>query len=246
MLRAMLRICSLSKLVISAGLSLLPAAALAQMQGPPTPLAMDLSKVPVGSSASYTMTMGTLPPMSMRMALVGKSTTGNTLEMSVEGGMTASVGKVVTAVTVPPSKQGEGVGPVKKVIMQVGSNDPMEMPVNPGQSQQFTKPNPKNLLKTETLKVPAGSFKTKHYRDKSPQGDVIDYWVADNAPPIGLVRIEMDAKSNAMIKGQIKLELNALTTDAKPTIVQAPKPFDQTALMKEMMGGASPPPGAGK
>ena len=68
----------------------LPAAASAQMtQGPPTPLAVDLAKVTVGSWAKYNMTMGTMPPMSMKMALVHRAAAGNTLEMSVEGGLAA-------------------------------------------------------------------------------------------------------------------------------------------------------------
>ena len=41
----------------------------------------------VGSWAKYNMTMGTMPPMTMKMALVNRSAAGNTLEMSVEGGM---------------------------------------------------------------------------------------------------------------------------------------------------------------
>ena len=52
-----------------------PTVAFAQQpgQGPPMPIAVDLAKVPVGSWADYTMTMGQLPPMKMRMALVAKN-----------------------------------------------------------------------------------------------------------------------------------------------------------------------------
>ena len=45
--------------------------------------------------------------------------------------------------------------------MQIGSNDPMEVPVQMAGQTQFTKPDPKTLVGSETVKVSAGSFKTK-------------------------------------------------------------------------------------
>src|SRR5215472_9899614 len=118
MLRAMLR--SVRILILSL-LVLAPAAAWAQMaQGPPTPLAVDLAKVPVGSWAKYSMTMGQMPPMSMKMALVARPAAGNTLEMSVEGGMAAKVGTVVTQMTLAPGAEGT----VQRPILQAGKNDP--------------------------------------------------------------------------------------------------------------------------
>src|SRR5215510_7662088 len=84
--------------------------------GPPMPMAMDLAKVPVGSWADYNMTMGTLPPMKMRMALVAKTPTGNIVETSVEGGMmAAATGKMVMQMTVAPGMEGQ----LKKMVMQL-------------------------------------------------------------------------------------------------------------------------------
>ena len=61
-------------------------------------------------------------------------------------------------------------GNVQKLVLQVGANDPMEMPVEGAQAHQFAKPDPKTLVKEETIKVAAGSYKTKHYHDKTPAG----------------------------------------------------------------------------
>lgn len=215
-----------------------PAVAAAQMgQGPPTPLATDLAKVPVGSWAQYNMTMGTMPPMNMKMALVGHAAAGNTLEMAVEGGPAAKVGgKIITQMTLSPGSEGK----VQKLILQMGAGDPMEMPVEAAQGKQFTKPDPKTLVKAETIKVAAGSFKTKHYRDKTPQGDTIDYWVSESVAPIGLVKFET-SQSSPMVGGPIKMELAATGKDAKTSITKAPKPFDRDAFVKQMTGGAGAP-----
>ena len=88
------------------------------------------------------------------------------------------------------------------------------------------------------MKVAAGSYKTKHYHDKTPQGDTVDFWVSESVAPLGLVKIEMTQKSNPMINGPIKMELAAVGKDAKTTITKKPKPFDQDALIKQMTGGA--------
>jgi hypothetical protein len=243
MLRRMSRLFRLLPLAIVVSIAAVPAVASAQMtQGPPTPLAVDLDKVTVGSWAKYNMTMGTMPPMTMKMALVNRSAAGNTMEMSVEGGMAAAAGNVVTQMILAP---GSSVT-VQKLVLQVGANDPMEMPVQGAQGAKFAKPDPKTLVKAETIKVAAGSFKTKHYHNKTPQGDTVDYWVAESATPIGLVKIEMTQKSNPMITGPITMELAAVGKDAKPAITKAAKPFDQASLMKEMMAGQGGGAPAGK
>jgi hypothetical protein len=244
MLRPMSRSPRLLALLFVASIVAVPAVfptvAAAQMtQGPPTPMATDLSKITVGSWAKYDMTMGTMPPMTMKMALVGRSAAGNSLEMSVEGGMAAAAGKVVTQMTLASGSTGN----VQKAVLQVGTNDPMEMPMEGAQAHQFAKPDPKTLVKEETIKVAAGSYKTKHYHNTTPQGDTVDYWVTESVAPIGLVKIEMTQKSNPMINGPIKMELSAVGKDAKPIITKKAKPFDQSALMKEMMAGSSGGPG---
>jgi hypothetical protein len=241
MLRRMSRSPRLLALSIVAGLLTVCAAAAAQMtQGPPTPIATDLTKVSVGSWAKYNMTMGTLPAMTMKMALVGRSPEGVTLEMSAEGGITAAAGAVITQWKVPTGSGGK----VEKIVLQVGPNDPMEMPIPA--SPQFAKPDPKKLVKEEKIKVAGGSYKTKHYRDKTAEGDTVDYWVAESASPLGLVKMEATQKNNQMLNGPIKMELASMGKDAKQLITKAPKPFDQATLVKEMMGGSgAAPAGAG-
>ena len=222
-------------------------------QGPPMPLAVDLAKVPVGSYADYTMTVGAgMASMKSRMALVARTPAANILETSVEGGMLGPSGKMAVQMTIAP---GTDATPTK-MVTQIGAADPMEIP--PALTgKPFTKPNPKTLVGTETIKVPAGSFKAKHYRDKTPQGDKIDYWVTDSVFPLGLVKVEAEQpKSTAQVKGKVMFELAGTGKDAKQLITKPPKPFDQAALMQQMMAlqgaagaaakpaAAAPPPPA--
>ena len=152
-------------------------------------------------------------------------------------------GKMVMDVTLPPGA--EKAGRVNKIIMQMGTSDPMEMPLEGGQDRQFTKPDPKKLVGKESIKVQAGTFKTKHYRETSPEGDTYDFWVTDSVLPLGLVKLTGEQKSNAAMKGGFSFELTATGKGAKVQITKPPKPFDQAALMKQITGGrADGAPGA--
>jgi hypothetical protein len=218
---------------------LTPAVAAAQGmgQGPPMPMAVDLGKVPVGTWASYDMKMGQMAPMTTRMALVGKGI----IETSVEGGIAAAAGgKMTLQMTLAPG--GEKEGKVQKIVMQMGTADPMELPVS-GNQQHFSKPDPKMLIKEESVTVKGGTFKAKHYRDKTPNGDTVDYWISEKVFPLGLVKMESEQKQNPAVKGPIKIELAAVGKGAKQSITKPAKPMDP-ALMQQMMGAGKPAPAA--
>jgi hypothetical protein len=238
-----------ASLLLPLCVALAPAVASAQQPGagPPMPIGLDLAKVPVGSWADYNMSVGQLAKMKMRMALVSKGATGSIMETTVEGEMLAPLGgKMVMQVTMGPGVEKDGNA--KKLVMQVGTSDPMEMPLDMTGAKQFTKPNPKTLLKSETITVAAGTFKTKHYRDKSAKGEKVDFWISEDVPPLGLVKIEAEQKGNPQIKGSVTLELAAKGADAKALITKPAKPFDQATFMQQMTGGRAGggAPGAGK
>jgi hypothetical protein len=242
---------SLSVLILAVFVPLAPLAAHGQGMGPgnSTPLALDLKKVAVGSWAEYTMTIGMGGGMTMksRWALVGRNASGNTLEMSMEGGPMAMMGgKMVAKMVLVPDPVG-AAKPVKQMVMQMGDRDPMEMPLDmPGMpAQKFQKPDPKKLVGKEDVKVPAGTFKASHYRDKTDNGTV-DAWVSEDVAPLGMIKVTTSPKPGAVgPNGQpmpsVTMELVAKGKDAKPTITKTPKPFDPS-----MFGGGhgGPPPGA--
>jgi hypothetical protein len=233
-------------------LTLAPAAALAQPMaaGGSTPLALDLKKVPVGSWAEYStmIALGAGMKMTSRWALVARKGGSSTLEMSMEGGPVAMMGgKMIMQMVLVPNPVG-AEKPITKAVMQVGDRDPMEMPLgSPGMTApKFQKPDPKKLVGKEEVKVPAGTFKTSHYRDVSDRGTV-DAWISDQVPPLGMVKVTTTPKPGTAGPGgqpmpPVTMELAARGKDAKPQITKPAKPFDPNAFAPGMHGG--PPPGA--
>jgi hypothetical protein len=261
--------------VVALGLVLAaPGAASAQMRGggglgAPTPVGMDLGKAPVGAWAEYAVTRGDNPTRKTKLALVGREGGANVVEQSSEMG---DRGTMVTRLLLDadPSKEGG----VKKIVVQRPGADPMEMPttgMGPGggapgvgapgggrgglRGARFLKLDPKKLVGKETVKVAAGSFKADHYKDTTPNGATVEYWVSADVPPFGLVKLELtppaDAPTDRGPRGPVKMELAAKGKDAKPTITKPAKPFDPEAMRgmwggrRDGEGGGGPPPGAG-
>ncbi|HEY0713539.1 MAG TPA: hypothetical protein VGF45_12750, partial [Polyangia bacterium] len=99
-----------------------------------TPVAAALDKVPIGTWAEYQIKRGEGPPRKLRHALVGKSGSDFVVESRNEGPR----GKMITQTTVTNDPAGEGA--VKKVISQMGDQDPMEMPLGPPRDKAGEKP----------------------------------------------------------------------------------------------------------
>jgi hypothetical protein len=210
-----------------------------------TPLALDLKKVPVGSWAEYTLTIGSGGEgmtVKSRWALVARDASSNTLETMIEGGpMAAAGGKTVMKLVLVPDPV-KSDKPVKQMVMKMGDRDAMEMPLDmPGMpAQKFQKPDPKKLVGKEQLKVPAGTFKASHYRDVT-HGVTIDAWISEEIAPLGLVKLTTTPGAGAAgPQGQaippMNMQLTARGKDAKPTLTKPAKPFDPAAF------GAPPPP----
>jgi hypothetical protein len=66
----------------------------------------------------------------------------------------------------------------------------------------------------ETVEVPAGSVKAIHYRKKR-NGQIVDFWIADDAKPIGLIKLTSTGKKNHQ---NYTIELINLAQGIKPKI----------------------------
>jgi hypothetical protein len=210
---------------------LLPAPARAQAPGVPAgmPLVVDLQKVEVGAWAEYKMSMGTIA-LTSRWALVARDAKSNTIELTSKGG---PVAKPVVLRMVLPADPTSADRPPKPMVVQFGNDAPMFVPKDTP-SQKFQRPDDKNLVGNEELKVTAGSFKTAHYREKNTNGTV-DIWVSEAVHPLGIVKVlttpeaDKDAPA-AMQVPPATMELVGTGTGDRPTITKKPQPFDEKKM----------------
>jgi hypothetical protein len=221
------------RLATSVLLAALLLPSLASAQGSDTPAAMplvvDMQKVEVGSWAEYAMTNGSIA-LSSRWALVARDAKSNTLEMLTKGGPIAK--PVVLRLVLPADPTSNDKAP-KPMAMQLGDDAPMltpkEMPI-----QKFQRPDDKNLVGKEDMKVTAGTFKTSHYREKNKMGTV-DIWVNETVLPLGIVKVitspAVDPKAPAAMQvAAATMELSSTGKGAKPVITKKPQPFDEKKM----------------
>lgn len=215
-----------------------PTVAAAQGPGMPSgmPLVVDMKKIALGAWADYQMSMGEMT-LASRWALVARDAKSNTVEMTTKGGPMA---KPVILRMVLPADPTSGAKPPRPMVMQFGDEAPMFVPPETP-AQSFQRPDDKNLVGKEEIKVAAGTFKTAHYREKNAMGTV-DVWVSEDVPPLGLVKVvttpEEDKSAPAGMQiPAATMELAATGTGAKAAITKKPKPFDPKK-MNGLVGGA--------
>jgi hypothetical protein len=119
-----------------------------------------------------------------------------------------------------------------RMIMQMPGQDPMEMDSNmAAQARRAQPPTPSDIadkaevLGTESVTVPAGTFTCQHYRMKDGSGEA---WVSEKVGPWGLVK--------AVNKGETMVLTKAIT-DAKDHITGTPKKFDPMQMMRNLQQG---------
>jgi hypothetical protein len=210
----------------------------AQAPGVPDgmPLVVDMTKIDVGSWADYKMGMGAIA-LSARWALVARDATSNTVEMTTTG---AAVAKPVVLRMVLPADPTSHTKLKKPMVVQFGHDDPMLAPPDTP-AQRFQRPDDNNLVGKEEIKVAAGTFQTRHYREKNAMGTV-DIWVSENVPPLGVVKVlttpEVDKSApESMRIPPATMELSGTGTGEKPAITKKPKPYDEKK-MGGLVGGA--------
>jgi hypothetical protein len=216
----------LARMRLALALLLLAAASPARAQAPgstPLPLGMDLRKAPVGAWSEYAVSVAELPPMKQRFAVVARDAATHSVEVTSEGGPLGRQRMVLQFVLeADPAKKDR----VRRSVIQLGDNDPMELP--PGSAQFLP---PKKQVGAAKVKVPAGSFATRHYRDKAEDGSVMEVWVSDQAPPFGIVKLVGSTNEG---KSPVSMALSARGSDAKPLITKPPQPFNQDVLTGQM------------
>ena len=137
----------------------------------------------VGGWAEYQMIRKGDQPTKMKIAIVGKEGDAYWYESIME---IKREGKVISKMLVSGSP--DDTKNVKRMVVKSGDQPAMEMPVQmmPSSADQGQKGKLTDKG-TETIKVPAGTFKTRHmqYQDGP---DIVDIWVSKDISPYGIVK----------------------------------------------------------
>ena len=158
---------------------------------------------------------------------------------------------------------------MKKVVVQMGDSDPMEMPVGgtmgarPGRRRAVRpvgrrrwsaggggrraharRPLPEARPQDpgrqgDASRWPAGSFADRALPGRGPARRHIDYWLAKDAGPFGLVKLEVGPPGGPDEDdgGKRDVELAARGKGAKPELTKPAKPFDPEAMRARFGGG---------
>jgi hypothetical protein len=202
-------------------LLLLAATTMGQMMGRGGPsMPRGLMNPVVGSGAQYEMQTPDGKKMTIEYAIVGKESVngkdGFWMEMSMTGGpMGAMVTKMLTVMDAAGTT-------MSRMIMQMGSRPPMEMP---SQMTHASTQQPMGDIKsqaelvgTESVTTPAGTFACEHYKMKDGSGDT---WVSAKVLPMGVVKHTGKDSSMLLVKTM---------SDEKDKIVGTPQPFNPGAF----------------
>jgi len=192
--------------------------------GPRAPEMRGMWNPVVGNGAAYQID-GRDGKQEMDIAVVGKEDyqgqPGFWLEMSFAAAAAKGMGAMKMLMVMSPTNGG-----AKRMIMLMNGEAyefPMNSPMMAGkaakaENMDITKGNGAQLVGTESVTTPAGTFECQHYRTTDPPGDV---WVSPKISPWGLVKSQ--GKDSNML-------LVRLITDAKTKITGPVKPFDPMAF----------------
>ena len=171
----------------------------------------------IGGWSEYQMTTKGNPPTKMKVAVVGKEGDAYWYETVMEGGRE---GRTIMKMLV--SGNPEDQKNIKRMIVKQGNDPAMEMPVQMmQQSSKGQGQSGKAIDKgTETIKVPAGTFKTQHmqYQDV---GGFVDTWVYKDVSPYGMIKSQ--SKDMEMV-------LTGYGTGAKTQITETPQKYEMPQM----------------
>jgi hypothetical protein len=184
----------------------------------------------VGSGSTYEITREGKKE-TMDFAVLGKEDmagkTGYWVEVSMSG--MREGGEVI--IKILETVDGNTIS-YSKWVMQMPGQQPMEMDSNmmnmagrrTGQTQTADFRDKAEVVGTESITVPAGTFTCEHYRMKDGSGDA---WISDKVSPWGLVKMQDNQRTMVLAK---------VTTDAKDRITGTPTKFDPMQMMRNRQG----------
>ena len=134
----------------------------------------------VGSWSEYQMTGQGEQPSKMKIAIVGKEGDAYWYETVME---TKRDGRMISKMLV--SGNPDDQKSIKRMIVKMGDEPAMEMPAQMMQGSKDQGPRGTTIDKgTESIKVPAGTFSTRHMQHQDGE-TMVDTWVHKDIPPMG-------------------------------------------------------------
>lgn len=190
----------------------------------PTPRIRGVWNPVVGSGAAYEMRSKNEGKTEIEFAIVGTETIGGKTAHWMEMTVNTKEGTTIIKSLYLLDANSMQVQ-VKRMIMQAPGQPPMEFPVEMAarggqQAQSADFRNDGELVGTETIMTPAGTFVCQHYRSKDKASDL---WLSEKVPPYGLVK---------MTSKDTNMTLVRVLTDAKSKIKGTPQKFDPMEMMR--------------
>ncbi len=209
----------------------LPVGAQMMGMGPQIPTLSGIWHPVVGSGASYEITQQD-KKTNFDFAIVGKEDMGGKPGFWIETSAVDPRGGGEMIIKMLETVDGNTVSHAKTVIQMAGQ-PPMEIDANTMNSMAGRRA-PQNtdadfrdkaeLVGTESITVPAGTYSCQHYRMKDGSGDA---WISDKVVPWGLVKMTDKGRTVVLAKA---------ITDAKDRITGTPVKFDPMQMMRNRMG----------
>ena len=184
----------------------------------------------VGSGASYEITREG-KKTTMEFTVLGKEDMGGKTGFWVEVAMSNERAGGDVIVKTLENVEGNTISNTK-MVMQMPGQPPMEMSPDmmamgarrATQTQAADFRDKAELVGTESVTVPAGTFTCQHYRMKDGSGDA---WISEKVSPWGLVKMQDQQRTMVLAK---------VITDAKDRITGTPVKFDPMQMMRNRQG----------
>jgi hypothetical protein len=182
----------------------------------------------IGAWAQYRISGGKAAGTTMKMAVVGREDSSYWYETTTQGQGETIVMKMLV------SGDPNDMRAVKRVIVKHGDGQPMEMPAAGRDGRSGKTPVKKGRVLDkgmETIKVPAGTFGTRHIQYVSEEGTV-DTWTSDKVPPYCIVK--------SASKG-FEMVLTGYGMGARTSVTGTPRRFQMPKMPQGMPKGMRSP-----
>jgi len=185
------------------------------------PMPMGIFTPTVGAGAVYDETNQDGSKNTIEYDLIAKDSAGGRDAYWLEFVTNQKMGQMVMKMEIVPGSD----QPALHMIMQMGSNPPMEMSqmMQRGNSAKpnYDVRNGSQDLGKESVTTPAGTFACEHYRSS----DGGDTWVSNQVPPFGMVK---------SVNNGTTLVVSKIVSNAKDKITGTPVPFNPQLMMQGM------------